>query len=146
MEQKTWNSKYFYGHPLSRESLECGRITYADLVAPFSIILANDLMQRTYDIGYWEIENGSEVSYYDDNGDEVELDSESYWAENSYEEQYNEYYQYYIIEPQFAEVLQEFTDETVWYNEELDLHVWGVQHWGTSWSYVYTGIKIEVNN
>lgn len=142
MEQKTWNSKYFYGHPLSRESLDCGRITYADLVAPFSIILANDLMQRTYDIGYWEIENGSEVSYYDKDGNEVDYDT--YIDSDDCEEEYNEYYQYYIIEPQFAEVLQEFTNETVWYNEELDLHVWGVQHWGTSWSYVHTEIEVEV--
>lgn len=143
MEQKTWNSKYFYGHELSRESLDSKRITYADLVAPFSIILANDLMQKTYNIGYWEIENGSEVTYYDKDDNEVDYDT--YIDSDDCEEKYNEYYQYYIIEPQFVEVLQEFTNETVWYNEELDLHVWGVQHWGTSWSYVHTEIEIELN-
>ena len=140
MNQKTWNSKYFYGHELSKESLDAGRISYADLVAPFSVILANDLMQKTYDIGFWKIANGSEVSYYDKDGNELEDINDV----EDYTEEYNEYYQYYVVEPDFVLMLQEFTNETVWYNEELDLYVWGVQHWGTSWRYVSTEIKIEV--
>lgn len=143
MAKKTWNSNYFYGHELSKESINSGRMTYADLVAPFSIILANELMQKTYDIGYWEIENGSDVTYYDSEGNELELEPDNYWADE-YQEEYNEYYQYYIIEPEFAGVLEEFTNETVWYNEELDLYVWGVQHWGTPWNGVYTEIEVKV--
>ena len=59
------------------------------------------------------------------------------------EEQYVEdIYQYYIVSDSGAELLKE-CGEIVYYNEELDMNVWGVTHYGTSWSYVLTNIKIE---
>lgn len=61
------------------------------------------------------------------------------------DEYYNEYYQYYIISENGYRILEECTDETIWYNEELDMYVWGVSHFGTSWSYVLTNIKIDLN-
>lgn len=57
----------------------------------------------------------------------------------NYEE---EIYQYYIISESGADVLEEFTDEIVFYNERLDVYVWGVTHFGTSWDYVLTDIKL----
>lgn len=55
-----------------------------------------------------------------------------------------EYYQYFIISDSGARILeQEAPSEAVWYNEELDLYVWGVTHWGTSWDYVLTSIPCE---
>ena len=30
----------------------------------------------------------------------------------------------------------EHTDEPVFHDEELDLYVWGITHFGTSWDYV----------
>ena len=59
------------------------------------------------------------------------------------EAHYNEVFQYYIISDNGAEILREWTNELVWYNEELDMYVWGVTHWGTSWDYVLTDIRIE---
>ena len=63
------------------------------------------------------------------------------------EEQDNSYtqecYQYFIVDNNGAEILQE-CNEIVFYNEELDLYVWGVTHWGTSWDYVLTDIKCNV--
>ena len=56
---------------------------------------------------------------------------------------YHEVFQYYIISDNGAEILREWTNELVWYNEELDMYVWGVTHWGTSWDYVLTDIRIE---
>ena len=35
--------------------------------------------------------------------------------------------------------------EIVYYSEELDLYIWGVTHYGTSWDYVLTDIKCNVN-
>lgn len=54
----------------------------------------------------------------------------------------DEIFQYYIVDDNGAEILQE-ADEIVYYNEELDMYLWGVTHYGTGWDYVLTNIKIE---
>lgn len=54
-----------------------------------------------------------------------------------------EIYQYFIISDNGADFLKRYTDEIVYYIETLDLYIWGVTHWGTSWDYVLTDIKIE---
>ena len=59
------------------------------------------------------------------------------------DEQYYDFYQYFIVDGKGAEILEE-AGETVWYNEYLDLYVWGVTHWGTSWDYVLTNIPCNV--
>lgn len=60
------------------------------------------------------------------------------------EEQSSEVFQWYIISDSGARILeQEAPSEVVWYNEELDLYVWGVTHFGTAWSYVLTSIPCE---
>ena len=48
----------------------------------------------------------------------------------------------FIISKRGYEILREYTDELVFYNEKLDLYVWGVTHFGTSWDYVLTDIKL----
>lgn len=53
-----------------------------------------------------------------------------------------EIYQYFIISYPGAQILQECTNEVVYYIEALDLYIWGVTHWGTSWDYVLTDIEI----
>lgn len=54
-----------------------------------------------------------------------------------------EIYQWYIISGSGAQILEENTNEILYYNEELDIYVWGVTHWGTSWDYVLTSIPCE---
>lgn len=51
-------------------------------------------------------------------------------------------YQDYIISEYGYEFLAENTDELVFYNERLHIYVWGVSHFGTSWDYVLTDIKL----
>ena len=46
----------------------------------------------------------------------------------------DEVMQWYLV--QDADFLMEHTDELVFFDEELGLHVWGITHWGTSWDYV----------
>lgn len=53
-----------------------------------------------------------------------------------------EIYQYFIISDRGAEILQDLTNEIVYYLPALDVYVWGVTHWGTAWDYVLTDIKI----
>ena len=55
----------------------------------------------------------------------------------------DEIYQYYIVSDNGARILKEI-NEIVFYNEELDMYVWGVTHWGTYWDYVLTDIKCNV--
>ena len=59
------------------------------------------------------------------------------------EQQENEpdIFQYYIISDQGADILKRYTNEIVYYIEYLDIYIWGVTHWGTSWDYVLTDIK-----
>lgn len=117
------HSDYFYGNKISNYGLENGYVDYATLAKSFDCILNNDIIRKTADIGYWEEYNGSE---YDEENDE-----------------YIDVYQCYIISKHGAQILSECTKEIVWYNEELDMYIWGVTHYGTTWSYVLTDIKIE---
>lgn len=54
-----------------------------------------------------------------------------------------EIFQYYIISDYSAEILKDWTNEIIYYIPVLDIYVWGVTHFGTSWDYVLTDIKIE---
>ena len=38
--------------------------------------------------------------------------------------------------------LRDYTDEIIYYHEDLDMYVWGVTHFGTAWDYVLTDIKL----
>ena len=85
------------------------------------------------------------VKYYE-NWD-LEL-GDDYDEEN---EQYIDIYQYYIVDfdswrleeyKKYLEETKKESDLILWYDNELDIYILGVSHWGTSWSYVPTEIKI----
>lgn len=122
MTKTVWHSDYFYGNKVSDEGLRLGYIDYATLAKSFDAVLNNDIIAKTSNIGFWDIVNGSE---YDE-----ETDS------------YYEIFQYYIISSKGYQILSDYTDEIVYYNEELDMYVWGITHYGTSWDYVMTDIEI----
>lgn len=119
----TLHSKYFYGNEVSSYGLENGYLDYGTLAAAFPHILNNSIMQTTENIGYWECVSGND---YDEEADE-----------------YAEVYQTYIVDDEGARILQE-AGEIVYRNDELDMNVWGVTHWGTGWSHVLTSVKIEL--
>lgn len=62
------------------------------------------------------------------------------------ESPYNEVMQWYIISAAGAEILESYTDELVYYNENLDIYLWAVFHYGTSWNYVLTDIVVDIEN
>ena len=126
MSKYIHKSRYFCGNKVSPYGLENGWIDYRTLASCFNHILNNDIIQNTYEIGYWDIVNGSD---YDEENDS-----------------YTDIFQCYIIDSNGAEILTDCTDEIVFYNETLDMYVWGVTHWGTSWDYVLTDIKIELED
>ena len=54
-----------------------------------------------------------------------------------------EIYQYFIVDNNGKDLIESYTDDPLFYLEKLDLYVWGVTHWGTSWDYVLTDIKLN---
>lgn len=54
----------------------------------------------------------------------------------------NEVFQWFIVSDNALELLKE-AGELVLYSEKLDCYVWGVTHWGTSWDYVLTSIRLR---
>ena len=55
-----------------------------------------------------------------------------------------EIFQYFIISSYGAQILQELTDEIVYYLPVINCYVWGVTHWGTDWDYVLTDIPVDI--
>lgn len=113
-----------YGYEVSKYGLENGYLDYLTLSKIVGdMVLNNNIFEYA---GYenWEFENG------------LEEDEDGY---------FQEVYQYYIISYSGARFLTEYTDEIVYYHEELDMHLWGITHFGTSWDYVLTDIKLYIH-
>lgn len=123
--------KYYYGNPISEYGLENGYVDYATLSKCFDAVLNNDIMSLTYEIGSWD-----QISGTIDNTD---------YIEDLEQEQNNdkEIFQWFIVDDWGARLLQQETSEIVYYNETLDMYLWGVTHYGTSWDYVLTSIAID---
>lgn len=63
---------------------------------------------------------------------------------NEEEDYYYDVFQYYIIGERDAERLQEYTNELVYYCEDLDIYVLGVCHFGTAWDGVSANWKESI--
>ena len=155
------HGKYFYGNEISEYGQQNGRVDYATLAKSFDAVLNNSIIQNTMDIGYWEqesgfVDNSERIDELQEKIEELMLDNENdeHTEEieelqeeiNELEEEQDytdEIYQYYIVSDNGAEILKEI-NEIVFYNDALDMYVWGVTHFGTSWSYVLTDIRCNV--
>lgn len=163
LEKKMKEQKYYYGNAISEYGLENGRVDYGTLAKAFDAVLNNDIMNLTYDIGYWEqvsgiIDNSEEIEELEEKRDELEEENESSPSQileneiNEINEQIEELeneqdnapevFQWFIVDDWGAKLLQDIS-EIVYYNEKLDMYLWGVTHYGTSWDYVLTSIKID---
>lgn len=125
---RTLKSNYFYGNEVSDYGKQCGYVDYRTLAKAFDGVMCNDITKLFY----------SEV-----NGEYNEPELFNGTGHDEDAEQYCEVFQYFIIDANGAEILQTWTDELVYYLPCLDIYVWGVTHYGTSWDYVLTDIKIE---
>lgn len=169
MEQNEQNkTKYydtFYGHKVSSYALEHGRLDYGTLAKCFDAILCNNIPQVDGDI-WCNIESGSLTRFYYD-GEEIseekyeeererienEIEEEKLYdnrervdqLENEldkYEREDVDVFQFYLVSDSALHLLRE-CNELVLYSDLLDCYVWCVCHWGTSWDYVLTSIKLE---
>lgn len=137
----------FYGNKeeqIREREKESGYLTYAtlaDLVG--DMVLCNEMASRQFNT--LEIESGTDTVYFDENWDEISYDKYDELNQEGKEthEEPLDIYQYYIINSSGANILKNYTNETVFYDTELDIYVWGVAHCGTSWEYVFTNIPIQ---
>lgn len=53
-------------------------------------------------------------------------------------------FQWFIVSSYGAELIQDYTDDPVYYLPVMDIYVWGITHFGTSWDYVLTDVKLEL--
>lgn len=162
----------FCGNEASDYAKEQGYLDYATFAKAFDAVLNNSIMENTCDVGFWEQENGiidnsEEVEALKEEITDIEnrlefltdeeieeaqmlqeeIDSIQEQIEELEEEQerlYNqEIFQYYIVSDQGAEMIKQYTDDPLFYNETLDMYVWGITHFGTSWNYVLTDVKLN---
>jgi len=162
----------FCGNEASDYAKEQGYLDYATFAKAFDAVLNNSIMENTCEIGFWEQENGiidntEEVEALKEEITDIEnrlefltdeeieetqmlqeeIDSIQEQIEELDEEQgrsYNqEIFQYYIVSDQGAEMIKQYTDDPLFYNETLDMYVWGITHFGTSWGYVLTDVKLN---
>lgn len=162
----------FCGNEASDYAKENGYLDYATFSKAFDAVLNNSIMENTCEIGFWEQENGiidnsEEVDALKEEITDIEnrleflTDEEIEEAQklqeeiNSIQEQieeleeeqersYNqEIFQYYIVSDQGAEMIKQYTEDPLFYNETLDMYVWGITHYGTAWGYVLTDVKLN---
>lgn len=112
-----------YGHEVSEYGLKNGYLDYRTLSKIVGDCVLNNYIFEYVGYENWELECGEEEN------------------EDGY---FYEAYQYYIITYSGARFLDEYTDELVFYNEELDMYLWGITHFGTSWDYVLTDIRLRI--
>lgn len=155
--------KYYYGNAISEYGMQNGRVDYATLAKCFDAVLNNDIMSLAYDVSYWEqvsgiIDNTDEIEELEEKRDELEEENENNPSQiieneiNEINEQIEELeseqdgdkevFQWFIVDDWGARLLKEI-NEIVYYNETLDMYLWGVTHYGTSWDYVLTSIAID---
>ena len=166
MKRTTHKSEYFYGNKISEYGLKNGYLDYSTLAKAFDAVMVNDIAKLFYSTLNNEFIEPEQVNGYIDNSEEIEElqeriselmeenEDESKTEEidelqeriNELEEEQErqpEIYQYFIVSDSGAEILQEYTNDPLYYIESLDMYIWGVTHWGTSWDYVLTDVKLD---
>ena len=140
------NNKYydtFWGHKVSDYALEYGRLDYATMAKCFGCVLCNKIAQVDPYI-FDNLECGDYYEYYDQNWEQItreEYDELNEQGEETHEQEI-EVFQWFIVSDNALDLLRE-ANELVLYSEALDCYIWGVTHWGTSWDYVLTSIKLR---
>ena len=113
--------KYFCGNEISAYGQEHNRLDYATFAKAFDAVMNNNIFDMGWDIGSgWELVNG--FDYDEETGEERDV------------------FQWFIVSDNGAQMIQDYTDEILYYHEELDIYLWGVTHLGTSWDYVLMDI------
>lgn len=126
-EKITLKSTYFCGNKISEYGIQNKRLDYHTLSKAFDAVLVNDI---------------TKLFYGTINGEYNEVEQVHGYLDNDEGEEQQEIYQYYIISDNGADIIKRFTNDPLFYLPVLDCYVWGVTHFGTSWSYVLTDCEL----
>ena len=121
----TIKSKYFYGNEVSQYGQQEGYVDFRTLAKCGDMVLCNDITKLFFGSINGEYVEPQLINGFDEDESTLEI------------------FQYYIIDSGLARILEKWTNEIVYYIEPLDIYIWGITHFGTSWDYVLTNIKIE---
>ena len=154
-------NKYYHGIEVSAYGQEHGYVDYRTFAKSFDAVLCNNIIEvcnRLEDYSFYdnmvndrfyEIEHpltGEWLTFNNYEGFEdwrAELEIEHVIIIDEPEEKYHEVYQWFIVPDTFFNRSNlEEANEIYTYCESLDCLVWGVTHYGTSWDYVLTSIKL----
>ena len=173
--ETTHRSQYFYGNKISEYGLKCGYLDYHTLAKSFDAVMVNDITKLFYGTINGEYCEAEQVNGIIDNSELIEakrdqIETLGYTRDHSNgapveyikaqiailedqiselereQEEQPEIFQYFVISDSGARILQEYTNDPVYYLPALDCYVWGVTHWGTSWDYVLTDCKIVLED
>lgn len=133
----------FYGHKVSEYGLKNGRLDYATLSKCFDCVLCNNITELDEGL-YDNIISGDLETFEDSEGNELTREEAEEREEQGEEINRNwvDIFQFFIVSDN-AKYLLEEANEIVFYSEKLDCYIWGITHYGTSWDYVLTSIKLE---
>lgn len=126
---------------------EQGYASYRTIVERFvgDIVLCNNIVNVDESVLY-NMEGFGEERYYNENGEEI-TEEEYLSDENAYSENYEpEIYQYYLCNVSEWEKEQlQGMGIILSYSDMLECDVLCVDHFGTSWDYVLTDVKLFDN-
>lgn len=170
----THKSIYFYGSKISDYGIQHRRLDYGTLSKAFDAVLVNDITKLFYSSVNGEYIEPEQVNGFIDYSEEIEeLQEEIDRIEDAridnddpaidlqlaeqidsierdieyYQEEMDrqpDIYQYYIISDSGADIIKHYTNDPLYYIDFLGCYVWGVTHFGTSWSYVLTDVILEI--
>lgn len=163
---------HFCGNEASDYAKENGYLDYSAFAKSFDAVLNNEIMQTLEAAGYYfePIQDGTpdhtdEIEELKDQADELETEAdEAEEAGNETraeelreqaeqkrqeaedledEETPPEIFQFYIVDDNGAQLIQDYTDDPLFYCSAVDMYIWGVTHYGTAWTHVLTDIRLN---
>lgn len=162
MDKKRNGKYYYHGYEVSSYGQENGYVDYATFSKSFDAVLCNNIIEVCNKLGDYSIYDNMSNGYYytienPETGYTEEFDTYSEFedwradleiehgviVDDEPEEVFSEVYQWYLVpDTSWNRDDLEQAHQVYTYCESLDCLVWGVTHWGTSWDYVLTDIKL----
>ena len=154
-----------FGQDLNEEEIKTQTISYLTLANSFQNIMCNNIINDEYfqeeltSELYSHYENITKEYTTEELFEECEchgiIDDDTTLADFKENEEENkrelieeyarnyEAFQFYIVDDGARKWIEAFTDDLVVYNQTLELDIWCITHWGTSWSIVPTDRTIQ---
>lgn len=133
--------RYINEGKISHKGLEIGYLDYSALASMLydGMILNNSLSMESF---LDELPDGAWFESYEAFLEDESLTEDEYDSYDYFYDLLESVYQYYMVSDRDSQFLLK-AGEVVIYSEELNINLWCIGHYGTSWSYVYSDAKIK---